>query len=218
MNNCGDTEILHIPASLEDYLHAQGHDLLKIVKNAYRLDVLLPPNAPNAGEYPESFFLRPGIKIKDRDTGEAGYFVEGYEFNVKAISEADPKKFINIPYGAITMCPYTTSGRWYLAGPMAGYDGHNFEQFGKMADLLRCMGFEIVSPAELNPEAPDFFATPGLSDEAVRAKRIECLRRDLEQLHGCRGIVLLHGWEHSKGARLEFINAVELGLDIMITW
>lgn len=220
MHNCGDTEILHIPASLEDYLQAQGHDLIQIVKNAYRLDDKLPPPSPTGGQERKFFGLRPGVKVEDLETKKVGYIStgEGPQTTFRAISDEDPSQIINIAYEDVCLLPESTYGRWYLGGPMAGYDGHNYEQFHSKTHFLRDLGFEIVSPAELHPDAPAFFANPELTEAERRAKRAACLQQDLIQLAGCRGIVLLQGWEHSKGTRLEFVAAVELGLDIMITW
>ncbi|NDG03040.1 MAG: DUF4406 domain-containing protein [Synechococcaceae bacterium WBB_34_004] len=38
------------------------------------------------------------------------------------------------------------------------------------------------------------------------------LRSDLRQLLDCQAILLLHGWEKSKGARLEALIADEVGI------
>ena len=39
----------------------------------------------------------------------------------------------------------------YIAGPMTGYAELNYPAFHSAAETLRRMGFEVVSPAELNP-------------------------------------------------------------------
>lgn len=89
----------------------------------------------------------------------------------------------------------------YLSGPMAGLPEHNFPAFHAHAELLRGAGFEVVNPADLNPD-------PGKSWE-------ECLRTDLRELCGCDAIALMPGWERSKGANLELHVAHRLGLEVL---
>jgi hypothetical protein len=91
--------------------------------------------------------------------------------------------------------------RVYLSGPMAGLPDLNFPAFHAYAATLRSAGFDVVNPADLNPE-------PGKSWE-------ECLRVDLRELCGCEAIALMPGWERSKGANLELHVAHRLGLEVM---
>ena len=43
--------------------------------------------------------------------------------------------------------------RIYLSGPMSGWPDLNFPAFHAAAALLRGQGFEVVNPAEINPDA-----------------------------------------------------------------
>jgi hypothetical protein len=88
--------------------------------------------------------------------------------------------------------------RIYLSGPMTGYPNLNFPAFNAEAARLRALGYEVVSPAELNPD-------PNTS-------RQECLRRDIRGLLDCDTIAILPGWELSKGARLEQFVAYAVGI------
>jgi hypothetical protein len=88
--------------------------------------------------------------------------------------------------------------RVYLAGPMTGLPELNFPAFHDAAARLRAHGYEVVSPAEVNPE-PDL-------EWAV------CLRRDIPHLCTCDVIALLPGWEKSRGAKLELHIADALGM------
>ena len=94
----------------------------------------------------------------------------------------------------------------YLAGPMRGYLSHNFPAFIEGAKTLRALGHEVWSPAEeelrkgFDPETDDADAF------------LEYMLQDLPELLKCDGIVMLGGWERSKGARLERHVAFEVGL------
>ncbi|QYC55130.1 hypothetical protein SEA_BOILGATE_50 [Mycobacterium phage Boilgate] len=89
----------------------------------------------------------------------------------------------------------------YIAGPMTGLADFNRPAFRVMADRLRRKGYRVVNPAEL----------PG---ETLNNPWDWYMRRDLAELVKCDGIVLLPGWEQSKGARLEHHVAVTLGMTV----
>ena len=91
--------------------------------------------------------------------------------------------------------------RVYLAGPMTGMPDLNCPAFHHMAEHLRRSGFEVMNPAEVNPDHTMPWA--------------ECMRRDIAELVRCDSIYLLPGWEKSKGATLEHHIADRLGMDVM---
>ncbi len=88
----------------------------------------------------------------------------------------------------------------YLAGPMTGFPFLNFPAFAAEAARLRGLGFEIVSPAELNADSDGDWLT--------------CMRVDVRALVECDGVALLDGWEGSEGATLEHEIAHRLGLAV----
>jgi nucleoside 2-deoxyribosyltransferase len=90
--------------------------------------------------------------------------------------------------------------RVYLSGPMTGLPELNFPAFNAAAARLRAEGAQVVNPAEINPDG-------GLSWE-------QCMRADIKALCDCDAIVLLPGWEGSKGAHLELHVAHRLGLEV----
>jgi hypothetical protein len=92
--------------------------------------------------------------------------------------------------------------RYYLAGPMSGYPDHNYPAFHAAAAAMRSIGLQVVNPAELD----DPGTWPGSWPWHVY------LRRDLGLLVTCEGIVLLPGWQRSRGARLERYVAMSLGM------
>lgn len=93
--------------------------------------------------------------------------------------------------------------RLYLAGPMSGYPEHNIPAFREAATRLRCLGFEVVSPAEGEGAEQD-----GRSWE-------DWMRRDIKLLADCEAVACLPGWEQSRGATLETNIARDLGMPLL---
>jgi hypothetical protein len=91
--------------------------------------------------------------------------------------------------------------RCYLAGPMTGLPDLNFPTFHAAAAHFRAGGFDVVSPAEINPDPT--------------MKWGDAMRADIPQLCTCEVIAMLPGWEKSKGARLEHHIASELGMGVI---
>lgn len=89
--------------------------------------------------------------------------------------------------------------RVYLSGPMTGIPENNFPAFHDAAEYLRALGYEVVSPAEIQ-EAGSWEL---------------CLRADLRELCTCDSIALMPGWENSKGANLELHVAHRLGMEVI---
>lgn len=90
----------------------------------------------------------------------------------------------------------------YLSGPMTGIDNYNHEVFDRVAAEFRQVGFEVCSPAE-------FF------DGDITRERHEYMREAFKYLLEADTVVILPGWEGSKGARLEIMMAQELGLNLV---
>lgn len=88
----------------------------------------------------------------------------------------------------------------YVAGPMTGLPAFNFPAFHECAAQLRTQGWQVVNPAEINPDS----ALPWA----------ECMRRDIAELVTCDAIHLLAGWRQSKGATLEHHIAERLGMQV----
>lgn len=92
--------------------------------------------------------------------------------------------------------------RIYLSGPMSGLPELNFPAFHAEAARLRTLGFEVVNPADLNPEPNTGWH--------------ECMRNDLKALLDCDALALLDGWQQSTGAHLEMHVAHRVGMEIVI--
>jgi hypothetical protein len=110
----------------------------------------------------------------------------------------------------------------YVAGPMTGIPQFNIPAFDEMAARLRDMGHEVVSPAEL--DSPETRAiqlaskTGSMADLPPGDTWGMFLARDVKLLadDGIEGIVVLPGWDRSRGARLEtFVANALCGLPVM---
>jgi hypothetical protein len=77
----------------------------------------------------------------------------------------------------------------YIAGPMSGYPGNNYDAFNQAAEVLRHVGgFEVVNPAEFGADGGHY---------------VDLIRKDLELMLPCHGVALLEHWWESVGARNE---------------
>jgi Domain of unknown function (DUF4406) len=83
----------------------------------------------------------------------------------------------------------------YIAGPMTGLPEFNFPAFAAVARELRAQGCDVVSPHEISIQAD-----PSLAHGADAKLPYEFYLRNSP---GCDEVVLLPGWERSKGACLE---------------
>lgn len=94
------------------------------------------------------------------------------------------------------------SRRVYVAGPMTSLPELNFPAFHRAAAELRARGAVVFNPAELN--------------FGPLTEWTECMRACLRGLSHCDAIVMLPGWEASRGAKLEHHVATTLGLRVLL--
>lgn len=94
-----------------------------------------------------------------------------------------------------------TETRIYLSGGMSGLPDNNRPAFHAEAARLRAQGHYVVNPAEID-----------LDEGATWS---DYMRADLvAMLSECNTLVMLQGWEQSKGANLEWLIAKALGFEI----
>lgn len=93
----------------------------------------------------------------------------------------------------------------YLSGPMKGYPLRNYPLFNAVADRLRRAGHRVYNPAEFGKDRP-YEGFPIRQAFAEYSKFI-CEEADT--------IVLLPGWEASKGANAERALADNCGVEII---
>lgn len=98
--------------------------------------------------------------------------------------------------------------RAYVAGPMSGIPQFNIPAFDAASWALRQQGWEIVSPAELDEphiRAVCMESADGIPNAVTHGGTWgDFLSRDVKIVSDqVDAIVLLPGWENSKGANLE---------------
>ena len=91
----------------------------------------------------------------------------------------------------------------YISGPISGLPDGNRPAFAEMATTLRSKGWEVVNPHDL------FAADVEESWEGY-------MRKDLAALLTCTHLVMLPGWEQSRGAQLEKLVADAVGIRTLV--
>lgn len=102
----------------------------------------------------------------------------------------------------------------YVAGPMRGCVGLNFDSFRIATKMLREKGFEVVSPVELD-EAEGYDNSIALDPEKMEKLNTHWVRRDVLALCECNCIYLLPEWNLSTGANAERAVAKWLNLELI---
>lgn len=89
----------------------------------------------------------------------------------------------------------------YISGPMTGVPEHNFPAFRAAARQLQNEGFKVLDPSARGEIA-------GWTWE-------QYLKADIVMVVAAHAVVVLPGWEKSRGACLEVHIARELGLPVV---
>lgn len=92
--------------------------------------------------------------------------------------------------------------RCYLSGPMSGIADFNRPEFEAAAARLRAAGVDVVSPIELDA-ADSGEITPDADWRVDDDTYFRLIRRDVVQIAECDQMVLLPGWQKSRGCRIE---------------
>lgn len=103
--------------------------------------------------------------------------------------------------GECAPAPVKTKTTCYIAGPMSGLPDYNYPAFYAAAARLRALGYAVENPAENPPP-----------DAAVADPWQAFMRMGITQLVRCDAIVMLPGWEKSRGATIEHALAGQLGI------
>ncbi|WP_304458991.1 DUF4406 domain-containing protein [Alicyclobacillus sendaiensis] len=89
----------------------------------------------------------------------------------------------------------------YIAGPMTGLPDYNYPAFFRAAEAIRALGDEPLNPAE------------GVTD--LHQPWAWYMRRALRLLLDADAVAMLPGWQSSRGARLEYVIAQQLGMPVI---
>ena len=98
----------------------------------------------------------------------------------------------------------------FLSGPMTGYPGYNFQRFNLVEKQLTDAGIECVNPVHICKKYKEEHV---LADKAVFDRMIA---EEQEAERKCDVILLLDGWQMSKGVRLELKIALEMDMQIFL--
>ena len=96
----------------------------------------------------------------------------------------------------------------YISGPMTGYPNFNREAFVRAEMCLIGKGKEVVSPSLVEQD------DEGMTWKPLQGKWEYYLKIALIKMLHCNTIVMLPGWQDSKGARVERYLAETLGFKI----
>lgn len=96
--------------------------------------------------------------------------------------------------------------RIYVAGPMTGLPGKNYEAFNKAAQALRDKGYAVLNPVDVDLQVPDD-CTPSYD---------WYLRQTMKMLCDADGVALLPDWENSTGAMVEWQFAKACGMEVRL--
>lgn len=93
--------------------------------------------------------------------------------------------------------------RMYLSLPISGRKIEKVKEYAKkMKEIWEGMGYDVVTPFEINPD-PDMAYS-------------QCMGRCVAELLECDGIILCHDWFQSKGCRTECHVAQVYGKTIRV--
>ena len=105
----------------------------------------------------------------------------------------------DIPCDMFTGAPHTLKPKVYISGPVTDIEETEYRTDFNSAELwLTGLGYDVINPISL--------------DVIEGGAWEDYMRRDLKLLCDCDYIYLLDGWESSRGARLEYNVAFELGI------
>lgn len=121
--------------------------------------------------------------------------------------------------------------RIYLSGPMTSLPDSNVLKFNAVAERLRAEGHLVINPADIS----HLFGTAEKLEESFRAMynlprkggalQMEYMPHEsilaqsvmdanLAAVRSCDAIYMLKGWENSRGAKKELVEAIRCGLEV----
>jgi nucleoside 2-deoxyribosyltransferase len=111
--------------------------------------------------------------------------------------------------------------RLYLAGPMTNLPQFNYPAFHAAAAKLRAAGHEVISPAEQDPGSTQEEAMASTDGDLTKLKESygSMMARDVKLIiDDVDGIVVLPGWNRSRGVCIEIFVARAMGKPVWHCW
>lgn len=104
--------------------------------------------------------------------------------------------------------------RYYVSGPMTGYPGDNRAAFAAATKRLRAAGHQVVDPTEMDMAYND---AGNVGDGSLSPLWRMFIARDMSIILSSQfdRIMVLDGWEQSRGARMEVMAAVMCGTRVV---
>ena len=97
--------------------------------------------------------------------------------------------------------------RIYISGKITGLEKEVYSRHFERAEIFyKTGGFDVINPVKIGEV---------VLKNNPKAKWEDFMKEDLKALRTCTHIVLLEGWEESKGAKMEKAEAEKMGLEIM---
>ena len=93
----------------------------------------------------------------------------------------------------------------YIAGPVSMIQDYNRPAFEKAKSELIALGYDAISPSDVADELD--------KGEHVAHKWIDYMRECIKRLVDCDRIYLLDNWHASRGAKIEWNLARDLGIE-----
>lgn len=108
--------------------------------------------------------------------------------------------------------------RVYLAGPMADLPDHNAEGFRKATWHAKNMGWTVYNPHNTRPSHGGQLCAgpeaPLILHRGLSHTRSCWLAASMAEMPRCDAVLMLPGWEASRGATAEWDHAVKSGMVI----
>jgi hypothetical protein len=107
----------------------------------------------------------------------------------------------------------------YISGPITGHDLD--ERRATFAAAARAVNGElkpslIVNPMEVHPDCNYSCDFGQLADQPPYIHTWQCwMKHDIAEMMKCDTMVLLPGWDNSKGSALEHNLAIQLGFKVL---
>lgn len=106
--------------------------------------------------------------------------------------------------------------KFYIAGPMTGLPDFNYAAFFEAEDELARLGHESLNPARNGGNTLEEAVAFSGSNENPSHEWEWYLRRDIPKVVASDALLMLPGWQDSRGANLEVHIATALGMPMYI--